>query len=404
MTTRSKTNNVIRAEEEIRQEETDVAQNEIYDIQTDLVSIEVLDNGIIVRTPYGAFFEDTPVLIDLIYCEAMIRLLDIYQNGPSHFAKKDVIYGGVNEDDRETFRYTRFDHSICVWALAKLKGRPLEEQIAALLHDISHTVLSHVACFLYSNNQRTDKSWQDNTLKEFLIKHGIAGILSQYNIALKDVLEKPYLDRIDYTLIGAWLAGDIEEDEMIKIVNDLEYNRNKKMWFFKSKDCARRLVNVFLAQARKNNCAVWNTVVYTYTKLALERAFKIPLKTPKNITLTKDAFEYGLTDEEVWTLLNKSDDKIIQKCMDIVINHERYLEAASPTRDDDQKRFTIVAPKFRELNPLVCTGRGKFEPILNLDYDLRKKYKATQKEVETGWPLDLQSLKRPIKATVLNGY
>ncbi len=387
-----------------------VEQKEFFDIETDLVSIEALKNGIIVRTPYGAFYESTQVIIALIYSQPMLRLRDIYQYGPSHFAKKDVVYGGVNETDKGSFRYTRFDHSICVWALTKLKGRSLEEQIAALLHDISHTSLSHVACFLYGKNQRTDKSWQDMVLKEFLIKHGIDVILSQYNIAFKDVLEKPYLDRIDYTLIGAWLAGYLSKSDMNNIAKNLNYNRNKKVWYFTSKACARKLVEVFLKQACNNNCAIWNTVVYTYTKLALERAFKLSifvLREQKKIFLTRENFEYGLTDEEVWKMLTTATDKTIQTCMDIVINHETYLEAASPTASptsEDKRHLSIIVPKFRELNPLVCTRKGKYTPILDLDYELRKKYNETKADVETGWQLDLQSFKKPIKAKVINGF
>ncbi|MGL5642811.1 MAG: HD domain-containing protein, partial [Paraclostridium sp.] len=83
---------------------------------------------------YGEF-ELEDVLIELINCDAVQRLKYIHQVGATYLIKEEL---NVN----------RLEHSIGVMLLIRMLGGSLKEQIAGLLHDISHTAFSHVIDFV----------------------------------------------------------------------------------------------------------------------------------------------------------------------------------------------------------------------------------------------------------------
>jgi len=68
----------------------------------------------------------SPVLLELIKSKSMQRLKKIAQHG---IPNKYYHYAGGN----------RFDHCVGVMLLLKRLGTTEEEQVAGLLHDVSHT-------------------------------------------------------------------------------------------------------------------------------------------------------------------------------------------------------------------------------------------------------------------------
>src|SRR3954462_8272027 len=77
----------------------------------------------------------------LIVCPTCRRLEGIKQAGPSAlaFPFKTV---------------TRFEHSLGVHILLRTLGAGLREQVAGLLHDISHTAFSHAVDFVFSSDEQ----------------------------------------------------------------------------------------------------------------------------------------------------------------------------------------------------------------------------------------------------------
>ena len=49
---------------------------------------------------------------------------------------------------------TRYEHSVGVMLLARRVGGGLREQVAALLHDVSHTAFSHVIDHVFHDQAR----------------------------------------------------------------------------------------------------------------------------------------------------------------------------------------------------------------------------------------------------------
>ena len=83
----------------------------------------------------------TPGSSSLIGCPTFQRLKGVRQAGPSAlaFPFKDV---------------TRYEHSLGVFALLRRLRAPRREQVAGLLHDISHTAFSHAVDFVFTSEEQ----------------------------------------------------------------------------------------------------------------------------------------------------------------------------------------------------------------------------------------------------------
>lgn len=146
---------------------------------------------------YGKFIIDSPVLTELITSKPMQRLKGISQNGvpPELYHLKD---------------YTRYEHCIGVMLFLKSMKASEEEQIAGLLHDVSHTAFSHVIDFVVGSGK--EENFQDEQHKNYFKTSGITPILQKYSFAAEKItdyshfklLEQdlPHLcaDRVDYSL------------------------------------------------------------------------------------------------------------------------------------------------------------------------------------------------------------
>lgn len=155
---------------------------------------------------YGGFEVGDAVIVELLKSPSLLHLKNISQYGVP-----DKYYHLRN--------YSRYEHSVGVMLLLRKLGATLEEQIAGLIHDVSHFAFSHVADWVFSEGNKGNEDLQNNLMEEFvrdgkiastLIKHGFSAdrLLNEENYSL---LERkiPGLcaDRIDYALreIKYWL-------------------------------------------------------------------------------------------------------------------------------------------------------------------------------------------------------
>ena len=143
---------------------------------------------------YGDVAIDDPKVLELIACPTFQRLKGIRQAGPSAFAFpfKTV---------------TRYEHSLGVYLLLQRLGAGVREQVAGLLHDISHTAFSHAVDFLYSSEEQNH---HEQLKHEFLERPDIVTALRPlgfvpadfFDDAIYPLLERPLpwlcADRLDY--------------------------------------------------------------------------------------------------------------------------------------------------------------------------------------------------------------
>lgn len=159
---------------------------------------------------YGDYILDE-VLKELVLCLPVQRLKGVYQGGASYF---------VNEK----WNVTRYEHSIGVMLLIKKLGGSLEEQIAGLLHDVSHTAFSHVIDFVFENKE---EDYHERFYHQIIEDSEIPYILSKYDYKYKNILlnhskwtllEQPVpklcADRIDCTLRDMYQYGNISIEEI----------------------------------------------------------------------------------------------------------------------------------------------------------------------------------------------
>ncbi|CAI8841878.1 MULTISPECIES: HD domain-containing protein [Bacillus] len=166
---------------------------------------------------YGEFEVDK-VLEELILSKPVQRLKGVHQAGASYL---------INEK----WNVTRFDHSVGVMLLIKKLGGSIEEQIAGLLHDISHTAFSHVIDFVFDNK---DEDYHEKIYSTVIENSEIPGILEKYDYNYEEILfddskwtlleqSAPDLsaDRVDYTLRDMYEYGYISLKEVQDFLSDL---------------------------------------------------------------------------------------------------------------------------------------------------------------------------------------
>lgn len=311
--------------------------------------------GLSIRNEYGKVEldknkQEDALLIQLIEHPVIKRLKSIHQYGPSHFVKKQIVYAAKIQLD-----YTRWEHSIGVFVLLRMFGATLEEQIAGLFHDSSHTVLSHVGCVLFKKDQSSKTAYQDDVLKDFLTEHGIETILEKQNIPLKKILienvpalkkSSPELcaDNLEYTLKGGLLAGFIKPNEIQKILSDLHLDNDKKVWYFSSIEAAEIFASASVKLSQINSGSRWNAILYKFTALAIQRSIEIGL-------LSKEDIIFNSGDDDIWKKLALSQDSQLAALRECIVKHEdtyQILEGESDSYD-----CLKISTKFRGINPWV---------------------------------------------------
>src|SRR4051812_46409453 len=152
---------------------------------------------------YGSVAIEEPAILHLIECPTFQRLKGVRQAGPSSlaFPFKDV---------------TRYEHSLGVFLLLRRLGADRREQVAGLLHDISHTAFSHAVDFVFASDEQDH---HERLKPEFLHRPDLRAAIQRlrydpgafYNDGVYAVLEPPLpwlcADRLDYFFRDSLACG-----------------------------------------------------------------------------------------------------------------------------------------------------------------------------------------------------
>ncbi|MFA6410324.1 MAG: HD domain-containing protein [Candidatus Buchananbacteria bacterium] len=312
---------------------------------------------------YGRFVITEPVLIDLIKSPALQRLKKVNQHGAWIF---QPMYSE---------KFTRFDHSLGVMLLLKKYGASLEEQIAGLLHDISHTAFSHVGDRVFGRELTQD--YQDSKLELAFELQGINKVLKKHGIKPKTILDfsnftllEKYLpdlcaDRIDYTLQDP-VTNRLIKYQAKKLIKNLIVFRDE--FVFVDKKSAQNFSYLYL----KLNQKVWCNPMQSSLYYILAEAIKIGLD--KNIISKKDLFT---TDEIVTKKLKAAKDPVINQKL-------KLLKTLKVKIVPKAKADLYVRSKYRIADPPILQN-GKLIRLSRLDKNYRQKIKEFKKWAKAGY-------------------
>lgn len=326
-----------------------------------------------ISTFYGDLEVEEPLLLELIYCPAMQRLKEIHQYGVSYYTKT------------HPEEYTRFDHSLGVFAILRKKKASLEEQIAGLLHDVSHTVFSHVGDWVYSKENR-EEDYQSSIHDFYLVRFGIEEILNRYGYQVEHVspkrkefvmLEQPLpnlcADRIDYNIQGAYFQGFITKEEAKELVSDLVFENGK--WILSNPALAAKITQFSLVMTENCWGSAENFMTSRWLAYAILQGFKIGV-------ISWDDFHFG-TDQMIWDRLLTSQDPVIQNYMQMVLFPKKHYRLVHPNQ-----ATTFLKFRFRGIDPWIAQN-GKISRLTSLNSALNITFQKTQQQSIEGWPVQI---------------
>ena len=259
----------------------------------------------------GKYNITEPIILELINSKPLQRL-------------KDIDQAGYFEPHFPGTAFSRFDHSVGVYLLLKKYNAPLEEQIAGLIHDVSHSVFSHCIDYILDTGSEKEHNHQDNVFEKFVRKSEIPEILKKYNLDQEYILDDKNFplkekelpdscaDRIDYSLRTAVSFKEIKNGNYF-IDNLLVKN---KKWVFKSFESAEKYAGLFLKLNRKYYAGLPSAVMFHTVgdclRYALARKYisETDLYTTDKIVFDKIK-SHLKTDPKLNLLFSRMNNKII---------------------------------------------------------------------------------------------
>lgn len=226
---------------------------------------------------YGEAVIDEPVIVELINSPSLQRLrrIDLGGHRP-HWAKQPSV---CHEED-----HSRFAHSVGVYLLLRRYGASLEEQVAGLLHDVSHSAFSHCIDYVLQEGSEKEQSHQDAHFDSFVRRSELPAILHKYGMPLDFILDDTHFplkerelpdlcaDRIDYSLRSAIIFEERSRSEIDGVLSDLQVGDGR--WFFTSYHSAKRYAELFLHLNRIHWSGLASAVMFRTVGDCLKYALK----------------------------------------------------------------------------------------------------------------------------------
>lgn len=304
---------------------------------------------------YGEEEINESVLVDLIISKSVQRL-----KGISQFGMPDEYYYKKG--------FSRYEHSLGVMILLRRLNASLEEQIAGLLHDVSHTAFSHVVDWVIGDPTKQD--YQDKNHINFISNSEIPKILEKYGFNYESVsgienfslLEKeaPSLcaDRVDYTLRELVIEG--KKELVKKIFSDLSQIYGQII--FKNKEFAKIFGLEYVRCQNEHWAGSEARARYYILSKILRKAIKIKI--------------LSLSD------LEKTDDYVISLLMECkdeeILSQLKLLRNGFKIQNCEDKGI-VLKKKFRYVNPEILID-GKITFLSNVSQEYKSILEKEKQE------------------------
>lgn len=330
---------------------------------------------ITISTIHGETVVDDPLIIELIESQLIQRLKEIHQYGVDQYVRPPWKYP-----------YTRYEHSLGVFQIVKRHGGSRQEQVAALLHDASHTVFSHTLDMLFM--KRMDgESYQDMNHKAFLSQFGAVPILDRYIFCVEDILPdrlefrrleqpSPRLcgDRIEYIIHHGDLAGLLTKEDIQQIHEHLHFSEGE--WFFDTVESAEKFARISL----KSTLEVWGGPQAYLVPRLISKAIGLLLDEGK---IEVDDLHFNIRDADMWALLNESSHPEVQR----LVNYAKTIDDHFTLTDDSPETdstIEVLKTKFRGVDPFV-KREGGLKTLTSLSLSYKRDYDEAKNQIQKGW-------------------
>ncbi len=316
-------------------------------------------------TIYGEVAIDEPVILALLETAVLTRLKGILQHG---------ITGLIGLTDQTT----RFDHSVGAMLIVHRLGGSVEEQIAALLHDVSHTAFSHVIDYVVDGHD--DQSYHDEIKEAYLAQTDIPATLAQFGYEWQQFLHEedfpileqpsPHLcaDRVDYFLRDAYGLGLATMEEITFGLDSLILANGRIA--VNNMEAAQWFANTYMQADDKSWANFREVGLYEVTARAIKRALQIELITEA---------DFMMTDEQFWQKLHQGNDEELKYWLSVITLETQF------ERDDDNPTFR-VSTKLRTIDPDVLID-GELRPLSTLDPNFAQQRTAYLQRKKGKWPM-----------------
>ncbi|MHB8362265.1 MAG: HD domain-containing protein [Patescibacteria group bacterium] len=321
----------------------------------------------VVKDPiYGKFTIENEVILELLKDPKVLRLKKITQGGTIDILK-------THKD------FSRYDHSLGCMLLIRHLGGSLDEQIAALLHDISHTAFSHVGDVVYKKNENKE-SYHEIIKKDYINKSNIPNILKKYNFNIDYIgneknfalLEKPLpnlcADRIDYSLRSLYVYLNKQNKAKEYFNHLIKYNSEI---IFDNKNIAIEYSRDFLNLDKKIYNNIVNRTSYYILADIIKRSLKLSIIKESDL-LTYDQYVLDkikkTTDPEIILLLNK-------------LNRNLKPKKVSPTQASLKNYKYKIQTKVRVVNAKFLDN-GKIKHVLDHNTKLKEDIRIHNNKYE----------------------
>jgi hypothetical protein len=314
---------------------------------------------------YGKVEITEPLLLDLIASDAIQRTKGISQHGITALL-------GI------TPPFSRFDHSVGVMLLVRRLGASVNEQVAALLHDISHTAFSHVIDFVFDDH--SGQSYHEEKKAEFVADSDIPAILNRYGMDWREfmdeeqfsLLEQPSpalcADRLDYFLRDLEFLKLANGSEIQGVLESLEVVEGRIA--VNDSNAARWLAYTFIEADR----ASWSS----FREVGLYQLTAEAIKAAERYGLIGRADLWG-SDEALWRKLKSADHPEVEHWVKLITPATRFIW-------NQERPVFSVSTKVRSIDPPVTDG-NTVTPLSVLDPAFaryRNEYLASK---QGQWPM-----------------
>jgi uncharacterized protein len=292
---------------------------------------------------YGDVAIEDPTILDLIDCATFRRLQGVFQAGPSvlAFPFKNV---------------TRYEHSLGVYVLLRRLGATQQEQIAGLLHDISHTAFSHAVDFVVPSREQD----HHEDLKPLLLERpDMRDALERwgyspqqfYDDSVYPLLEQPIpllcADRLDYFLRDGLACSVVWPDFVERILGCLTVVKQRIV--LTDAEVARQAAQLFETMNRHWWASQDEAYIYNEFADALREGLRLGVIATDDL-MTEDALVLARLDASASPLIAKKLDTIrhfrpefAREYVPRIIPKERWLDPPVQVNGSVQRLSTLHA-------------------------------------------------------------